>query len=1014
MNAQTVFERPSVQNTRASFTGPNGATAFRRIAFIIPQSEITGLIPSSTNLTKLRIPYLLGPADANGNPIITTQNIGVYLMNTTDAVFTSTSLGGTTTSLTWASTAAAMTSVYNGAITIGANAEITFATPFNYTGGGLYVAFDIATTSALATYSASILSNNNLATSLLIAEGATLPASFTNASASRPAVAFGFNGLTNDLRVELLENTSQTPIVGRNTEVVAYVRNRSAATKTNVQVTINVTGANTYTTQQTIPSINSGALGVAVFNAFVPTATGTNNITVSIASDDVTTNNSLSTTMETTCNTYSWTSGSTAASRIGNTTTVGTVTSTVACEYTNQYPVTGQTISIAGVNIGISGDPNNVGKVISGAIYNKAGTLLAQSTAVTLTAADVNTKKYFAFASPVSITDTFYIGASVPANAASFSPIASIPSDIVRMVPGFFRTASFGPNFAGVYFKSFVNMILEAVTTQTAPTVSALVATNPLCNGQLGSIAAPTVTGGTPAYTYKWSNNTTNPSVVGLAAGTYSLSVTGANACMAMVVTATIAAAPSAITVTPIVAMNPSCNGQLGSIAAPTVTGGTGAYTYRWSNNTTNPGAAGLAAGAYSVVVSDANACTVAANTVTIAAAPSAITVTALVGTNPTCSAPLGSIAAPTVTGGTGAYTYRWSNNTTNPGAAGLTAGIYSLVVTDANSCTASPNAITLTLPANAPVISALVPTNPRCNGQLGSIAAPTVTGGTGAYTYRWSNNTTNPSVAGLTAGTYSLSVSDANACTTIANTTIAAAPSAITVTPIVATNPRCNGQLGSIAAPTVTGGTGAYTYRWSNNTTNPSAAGLAAGTYGVTISDANACTTVANTVTIAAAPSAITVTIANGSNTATANVTGGTSGYTYNWTGPVAAGTATNQMVTLTASTAVTVVVTDANGCTSSQTANVVSGVESTNGSTLSVYPNPTTGKVSISLTSANQEAVKMTVFNTVGQVVGVTANKVSANQYELDFSNLDAAVYTVRINVGAEVITRTVILNK
>jgi hypothetical protein len=532
--------------------------------------------------------------------------------------------------------------------------------------------------------------------------------------------------------------------------------------------------------------------------------------------------------------------------------------------------------------------------------------------------------------------------------------------------------------------------------------------TNALCNGGTGTVLVA-LTPASSLYSYRWSNNATTASAA-LTANTYTVTATYATSC-SLTASATITQ-PSAITVTALAATNPRCNGQLGSIAAPTATGGTGAFTYRWSNNTTTSGLTGLAAGTYGVVVSDANACTAISNTVTIAAAPSAITVTALVGTNPTCTV-LGSIAAPTVTGGTAGYTYRWSNNSTTSNLTGLTAGTYALVVTDANTCTAA-TAATLTPPANAPVVSALVPTQPRCNGQLGNVTAPTVTGGTAPYTYRWSNNSTTSNLTGLTAGTYSLSVTDANACTTIVAATVTAAPSAITVTAGVGvgTNPRCNGGLGSILAPTVTGGTAGYTYRWSNNATTAAITGVRAGAYTLVVTDANACTaSSAGTIT---EPSAITVTISNSVNTATANVTGGTSGYTYNWSGPVT-GTTTNPTVTLTASTAVTVVVTDANSCTATQIANVVSGVENTSNSTLSVYPNPTTGKVTIGLTTANQQdAVNITVFNAVGQSVAVSANKVSANQYELDFSNLNAAVYTVRINVGSEVITRTVVLNK
>lgn len=239
--------------------------------------------------------------------------------------------------------------------------------------------------------------------------------------------------------------------------------------------------------------------------------------------------------------------------------------------------------------------------------------------------------------------------------------------------------------------------------------------------------------------------------------------------------------------------------------------------------------------------------------------------------TNPICTNNNGS-AGITASGGTNTFTYLWStnsNDTTNA-ITGLFAGTYSVIVTDSNGCTKSDS---VTLVTQFPTLS-LVPstTNPICTNNNGN-ASFTASGSTNTFTYLWSTNnsdTTN-TIAGLFAGTYSLTVTDGNGCTKSDSVTLVTQYPSISLSPSI-TNSSCitNGSIN--ISPN--GGTAPYSYTWSNSSSNQNLSGIGGGTYSVTVEDNNGCF-ISDTVTVynSIAPNSIPICMVTVDSSSTKNV---------------------------------------------------------------------------------------------------------------------------------------------
>lgn len=418
-----------------------------------------------------------------------------------------------------------------------------------------------------------------------------------------------------------------------------------------------------------------------------------------------------------------------------------------------------------------------------------------------------------------------------------------------------------------------------------------------------------TFEGGTPA-----TSSQSNPQNVTYAnSGTFDVTLTATNAYGSHTYTCTDCITVYADPTLSLTGTNPSCNtGNTGAVSS-TVTGSS-PYTYLWSNGATSANINNVAAGAYTLTVTDSHGCTKQSSaTIT---APSAIAVTGTT-TNPTCSTSSNGSITVSATGGTGSKTFTWSNGATGATASNLAAGSYTVTATDANGCTKTQS-FTITAPSAISISGTA--TNISCAGANNGSVVVSSTGGTGSKTYTWSNGGTGTTISNLSAGSYTVTATDANGCTATQSYTITA-PSAITITG-TATNMLCAGTNNGSITVSASGGTGSKTYSWSNGGSGATVSNLGAGSYTVTATDANGCTaTQSYTIT---APTAISITgtatavLCAGTSTGSVSVsaTGGTGSKTFSWNNG-ASGATVNGL----AAGNYTVTATDANGCTANQT---------------------------------------------------------------------------------------------
>jgi large repetitive protein len=457
-----------------------------------------------------------------------------------------------------------------------------------------------------------------------------------------------------------------------------------------------------------------------------------------------------------------------------------------------------------------------------------------------------------------------------------------------------------------------------AISQPPTLVASTTINSNITCNGASDGGATAFANGGTGIYTYTWSNAATTASITGVIAGTYTVTITDANGCTDS--ETAIVTEPTALVASNTLDSTVSCNGGFNGGATAFATGGTQSYTYSWSNASTNSWITSVAAGTYSVTITDNNGCTDSASV--IVTQPSPLVAAAIADSNVSCNGGAdGGATASVVSGGTSPYSYAWSNASINSWITGVSAGTYSVTITDQNGCTDS-SSTTIAEPT-AVVASTALDSNESCGGYSDGGATAAATGGTASYTYNWSNGATTASITGVTAGTYSVTITDANGCTDSASIAISQPPTLVASTTINS-NITCNGASDGGATAFANGGTGIYTYTWSNAATTASITGVIAGTYTVTITDANGCadseTAIVTEPTALVASNTLDSTVScNGGfdGGATAFATGGTMPYTYTWS--ASASSATTASVTGLNAGTFSVTITDANGCTDS-----------------------------------------------------------------------------------------------
>ncbi len=524
-------------------------------------------------------------------------------------------------------------------------------------------------------------------------------------------------------------------------------------------------------------------------------------------------------------------------------------------------------------------------------------TVITQGTQITTSTSVVNTTCFGSANGSIDLT----VGGGVGSYTYNWSNLATT-QDISNIVA----------NTYNVTVKDAANCTALATATISQPTQIVLSNThvNVLCNGgNTGSIDL-SVTGGTSGYTYNWSTGATAQDVSVLVAQNYTVTVNDNNSCSA---TATVAISQPAILVVAETHTNVSCNGGSNATINTTPSGGVSPYSFNWGNSVITQNRTGLTSGSYVVTVTDANACSTSLTSAITQ--PAALTLTTTK-TDVTCAGAATGTIDLSVTGGTTNYLYQWNNNILTQDLSGVSAGTYSVIVTDANACIATTSA-TITQPT--PITVSFTQTNVTCFGGSNGSITTTATGGNGSYQFVWSNSGTAPSISNLTAGNYSLSLTDATNCATMLSFNITQ-PSAIAVLE-THQNVHCNGANDGSIDLSVNGAAFPYTYIWSNNAVTQDVTSLAPGLYSVTVTDANLCATALNSVSISEPVLISLSTVAtdvtcNGAATGAVNltVTGGTAPYSYSWTG----GNVTQDVANLSAGNYL-VTVTDARGCVAS-----------------------------------------------------------------------------------------------
>jgi gliding motility-associated-like protein len=501
--------------------------------------------------------------------------------------------------------------------------------------------------------------------------------------------------------------------------------------------------------------------------------------------------------------------------------------------------------------------------------------------------------------------------------------------------------------------------------------------TAPACNGFSNGTATANPSGGTGPYAFAWSNGQTGQTVLGVAAGVYTCTVTDQ--------TGAVASGSVTVTQPPALVVNfsqPAANcGSFQPVTA-NVTGGAGPYSYVWSTGGNTATIMPTAAGNVFVTVTDANGCAVA-ETYYVPVVSQIFT--SFFAAPPTCAGGNNGQVVPNIVGNYLPHTWVWSTGTNANGSlSNVPSGNYGITITDQQGCT---KAETIVVPTQAPVQVFALMTNAKCHGTASGVGTALGSGGVSPYNYTWSTTQTDQIIQNLAVGNYTVTLVDGNGCSATSTGTINQ-PDPL-VTTVVNVTPAC-GNSGSITVQP-SGGTPPYSLVWNGGLyTGTSVSGLPAGNYYICTMDANSCQLDINVV-VPGGPG-LDVSIATekatcvglNDGTATAVVQGGSGNFQYIWSNggpnyPVQNG--------LAAGTTLTVTVVDLNtNCTGSASAFIQThGQISLEVIDTDVFcPNDATGTATVNAVSGTAP------FNYIWTVNGMAVNQQS-------ISGLTAGAYPV-----------------
>jgi len=508
--------------------------------------------------------------------------------------------------------------------------------------------------------------------------------------------------------------------------------------------------------------------------------------------------------------------------------------------------------------------------------------------------------------------------------------------------------------------------------------------TQPSCGTSNGSIQL-TINGGTEPFTIEWSNNSADLILENLGEGTYSVTVTDAGGCISTAEATLVESGSEIIVFADIV--NSTCGLDDGSISL-TISGGVEPYLVEWTGlppKFNGPILEDVSAGIYEVTITDDAGCFVT-QLITVENIVD-FEISAVV-TEATCGQEDGAIDL-TIIGGTGFGLVSWYVvGESEPFAfdediENLAPGVYRVIIFEKDGCSDSLDVVVGNI-VDFDVTATIE--DPSCGSNNGSINIE-VEGGTGPYTFLWNdvNASTTQNLVNVPAGTYTLTVTDANDCVDIFVYTIADGPGnvAIAVTSSDASCGECNGSI-SIE---VLEGTEPLSFTWNDGGQGANRTALCAGEYIVTVTDANGCD-IMDTITIGDTPALVISstqenTLCNlATGTATVVIESGTEPYTILWDNNETTATIEN----LVAGT-YNVQVTDANNCQAELAVVIINDNE----------PILTVTTVNPSCDDANSGEINIIIDNATEPVI-VTLNGDVIT--ELNITGLAVGIYVINVS--------------
>jgi gliding motility-associated-like protein len=447
-------------------------------------------------------------------------------------------------------------------------------------------------------------------------------------------------------------------------------------------------------------------------------------------------------------------------------------------------------------------------------------------------------------------------------------------------------------------------------------TVSDVLTTDVNCNGESNGAISITPAGGTSPYTYTWTGLVSGPvstdqNPSGLAADTYTLTITDNTLCSKTFPGIAVITEPDLIEATVAAINNVKCFGGSDGSAEINVTGGTPPFNFDWTAasgpySSVQEDPTGMPADTYTLNITDGNGCQQNFPDILVITQPNDITAALDGSTDVSCFGGADGSAQVTVNNGTPGYSYLWigtgtGHTSTVEDPNDLIKDTYNLQVTDANSCPKTFNAIaTIDQPAEIAVTTESI-TDIDCFGENTGAIDITTSGGTAPYTFSWSGpdgfSSEEEDISSLYAGNYTLTITDNQGCNIINGPISVVQAPDITVSDIIITDANCNGESNGAISITPGGGTPPYAYSWTGLVSGPvstdqNPSGLAADTYTLTITDNLLCSKTFPGIAVVTQPDPLSATfiptdaLCYGSDDGKINVTvnGGTPEYTFDW----------------------------------------------------------------------------------------------------------------------------------